>query len=595
MRILILHYDADPAHTRLTTRQHVRALEACGSRVQTIYWNMYYGVPSWLKSLSRHVDAILLHTTLLCSRWFDTNSFKSLNANLRWVSDCECIKVAIPQDEYDRPEVLDEWLHELGVSVVFSNFGDDQQKLLYPLMKEKATFYKCLTGYIDQNMEKAFKPRVLPVDVRPYDLVYRARRLPYWFGRHGQLKHRVAEVFAERAGAHGIKCDISTREEDAIVGERWLDFLASGKAVIGCEGGTSVLDRGGAIRVQIKALLQADPELSFEEVSSRLPADWDGYQFFAISPRHFEAVVTKTCQILVEGSYDGVLVPNTHYIPLRRDLSNVDEVLEQIQDLDLVRGIVERAYRDICLSGRFGYQRLAEDLVLAIERRKSQSAEAPVRRSGGMMWSVGAGASRVSAGLQWLHWKAAPLLEEVRHTWLFLRHQLAGLVRGYIAARSILSDKVLRALLVRFMRHGKIRQEVKFLRLVEDLMKVALLRQALAGRVPGLSGINIGVCYDPHQGLLLFRSREAAGPRSNGMSVSEEGGYPLQPANGRFLRRILWDHSAIDSYIFCPVFRFTRVAILLGPQGVHEFQALEAFAGCFQEETWLAFVPSNLE
>ena len=38
-----------------------------------------------------------------------------------------------------------------------------------------------------------------------------------------------------------------------------------------------------------------------------MPRGWDSYAFFAISPRHLEAVITKTAQVLVEGRYSGVL------------------------------------------------------------------------------------------------------------------------------------------------------------------------------------------------------------------------------------------------------------------------------------------------
>ena len=51
-------------------------------------------------------------------------------------------------------------------------------------------------------------------------------------------------------------------------------------------------------------------------------------QLFAISPRHLEACATRTCQVLVEGEYSGVLRPGEHYIPVRKDLSNLDDVLE---------------------------------------------------------------------------------------------------------------------------------------------------------------------------------------------------------------------------------------------------------------------------
>ena len=42
-----------------------------------------------------------------------------------------------------------------------------------------------------------------------------------------------------------------------------------------------------------------------------MPSGWDSYAFFAISPRHLEAVITKTAQVLVEGRYSGVLEPES--------------------------------------------------------------------------------------------------------------------------------------------------------------------------------------------------------------------------------------------------------------------------------------------
>jgi len=101
----------------------------------------------------------------------------------------------------------------------------------------------------------------------------------------------------------------------------------SGRAVIGAESGSSVLDARGEIQRRIGRLLAEQPGLSFEEVDAQMPDGWDSYAFFAMSPRHLEAVITKTAQVLVEGRYSGVLEPGRHYIPLRRDLANLDEAL----------------------------------------------------------------------------------------------------------------------------------------------------------------------------------------------------------------------------------------------------------------------------
>jgi hypothetical protein len=140
----------------------------------------------------------------------------------------------------------------------------------------------------------------------------------------------------------------------------------SGRAVIGCESGVSVLDARGEIQRRVARLLADQPNLTFDEIDAQMPSGWDSYAFFAIGPRHLEAVTTKTAQVLVEGRYSGVLEPERHYIPVRRDLSNVDEALERLRDVEAVEAMTERAYRDVYLSGRNNLRVLADQLCAEI-------------------------------------------------------------------------------------------------------------------------------------------------------------------------------------------------------------------------------------
>src|SRR3546814_21071578 len=51
-----------------------------------------------------------------------------------------------------------------------------------------------------------------------------------------------------------------------------------------------------------------------------------------ISSRHFDAIGTATCQILLEGRYNDILTPDVHYIRLASDLSNISEVMGTFRD-----------------------------------------------------------------------------------------------------------------------------------------------------------------------------------------------------------------------------------------------------------------------
>ncbi len=594
MRILILYWHEGPDDLRLGVRQHLHSLDGSKNKHQIVYWNAFYGVPSWLESLP-DIDAVVLHALLLCMRASEPPGvLGDLKEKLRWVRSLDCAKIAIPQDEYDHSELLDEWLWELDVTAIFSIFGEEYRSLFYPMMSEKATFYRCLTGYIDAGAARDYASMLPPVNERPYDIVYRATRLPYWFGRHGELKHRISYVVAERARARGLRCDISTRAEDTLIGKKWLEFLGSGRTVIGCESGSSVLDRRGRIRAQIEDIRKAHPRSSFEEVSNMMPKGWDDHEFFAISPRHFEAVITKTCQVLVEGSYSGVFEPDRHYIPLKRDLSNVDEVLDQIQDCELVRGIVERAYKDIYLSGRYTYQRFAGDIEAAAEQLIAHRRR-PARNSrqvhSRIAWALGSAGARVlNAGILV---RAARATVKAAVSWRWARHQVVCLEKGYLALRLILGEPTVRKLLVQYMRHRELRRKVRLDLLLGDLLKLCLLQFASAGKVPTLPSVSVEVRFQDGEGALEFRSRLEATTPENGSGKLADGESLLSIEKDRPLKRILWDHSAIATHILYPISRSKLVPIFLGSNGVHEFQVLTEFARYFPRETWQALFPSR--
>ena len=86
-------------------------------------------------------------------------------------------------------------------------------------------------------------------------------------------------------------------------------------------------------------------------------------QLFAISPRHLEACATKTCQVLVEGSYNGILTAGEHFIELKKDFSNIHLVLDKIKEDKQREHIVNRAYKDIVQSGKYSYNNFVKDVM----------------------------------------------------------------------------------------------------------------------------------------------------------------------------------------------------------------------------------------
>ena len=68
-----------------------------------------------------------------------------------------------------------------------------------------------------------------------------------------------------------------------------------------------------------------------------------------ISGRNVEAGATKTVQILFEGEYGGYFRPDTHYIPMKKDFTNFDEVIDKFSDSSYSSQIAANAY-DLVMS-----------------------------------------------------------------------------------------------------------------------------------------------------------------------------------------------------------------------------------------------------
>jgi hypothetical protein len=475
--VLVLNWFPKSQQMRQSVWQHQHALD--GGPDQVVYHNAADDAPRWLRALPW--DAVLLHTVFLCARWVD--EFPIFRRRFAWIADLRCPKIAIPQDEYDHSDVLDEWLEELGTTHILSCFGADAYPELYPRMHRRAEFHRVLTGYIDRRTAEAQARTIRPLSDRPKDIVYRALRLPYWFGSHGASKHRIADVVDEHARRRGLATDISTRWEDTIY-SGWLEFLASSRATIGVESGSSVLDRRGEIRAQIGGLLRGNPEATFDEVDTRLPPGWDSYHFFAVSPRHLEAVVTKTAQILVRGSYSDVLEPDAHYIPLDANFGNVEEALDTLEDDKAVQAMIDRAYDEIYRSGRYDLERYAELLrslfAGSASHRIPASAVQRVDELQGAARDTRARGVRSASRAARAGARAAVGLRPSEH-----RGGLPGrgsvvpqLRRAEMAARAALRTSARRRLILGYITHRRWR-EVAPRELLRDAVRLAALDAAV--------------------------------------------------------------------------------------------------------------------
>ncbi|MGQ0811535.1 MAG: glycosyltransferase family protein [Nitrospiraceae bacterium] len=146
---------------------------------------------------------------------------------------------------------------------------------------------------------------------------------------------------------------------------QWVIFLNQCKGIVGAESGTYYLEKDDRTQQAIAQYVRQVPESSFEDIYTRF---FKGYpnpvSGKAVSSRHFEPIGTKTCQILLEGNYNGILKADEHYISIKKDFSNVAEALQRFHDHSYRQHMVNRAHDYVFDQHTYGHR--VESLLRAI-------------------------------------------------------------------------------------------------------------------------------------------------------------------------------------------------------------------------------------
>jgi hypothetical protein len=453
------------------------------------------------------------------------------------------LKIQFIQDDYRR--VHDMWhrMRELGVDVLFTLVPEReldavwQQSVLAGVRR-----LTTLAGFVPINATRF--PR-MPLDARPVDVGYRGRVLPPWLGVLGQEKAWIAQGFQARAGAVRLRHDIAWTEDARIYGEDWFDFIASCRVTLGTESGSTITDFDGTLERRTMAFMETNPDADFWQIHSALLAPFEGnVKMNVISPRIFEAIALKTGLVLFPGEYSGVLQPEKHYIPLNKNFSNFDEVVEKIRDTPSLQDRIENAYSDVVESGLYSYQRLAEAFDQAI-------LEAGARKR----------APRVA-----FRYRAALAEQRMRSLSINRPGSLPRKTAHILAtARLVASDARVLTVLWQYVLHRRVRRSVDLRALLIDLTRIAILRRSHAGRLTAGAAFTTTAADDPATGGVQLVS-----------IITPAEAHP--PRNVRF--PLTWNHAALGDSFVVPLSRWHWSQVSVGAHGgcVHEFTALHAIA-----------------
>ncbi|MHC2434435.1 hypothetical protein [Bradyrhizobium sp. USDA 4451] len=306
-------------------------------------------------------DALVIHFSVRMPFETMSPSFVEL------VSNFDGPKVLLIQDEYDMPRKACALIRKLGVDTIFTTVPRPLVEKFYPPDElPNVKFRPCLTGYVPDELPFEL---ARPLSERRLWLAYRGRKLPIWYGQLGLEKSTIAQRMKSECAARNVPHDIEWEEDKRVNGPAWFNFMTDARAMLGTESGANVMDAWGDIRNAVQTMAREHPELSDDELYSNVVAPHENnVSMGQMSPKFFEAIGLKTGLVLFEGSYSNVIRPDEHYIPLRKDYKNLDDVLKRLADVTGLQDMVDRTYHEVIESGAYGYDRFVGDIDDAIEQ-----------------------------------------------------------------------------------------------------------------------------------------------------------------------------------------------------------------------------------
>lgn len=221
-------------------------------------------------------------------------------------------------------------------------------------------------------------------------------------------RNRILDLFRIRGPERGLTVDISDSRFNR---DDWAVFLNTCKATVSTEAGTWFLERDDATVNAIRAyvlsrtkggiviandsklrrfghklpwwarefarrIMRAGPVRHESLVNEAVPPQDILTRFFAgrprpathgkcISSRHFDAIGTKTCQIMIKGRFNDILEADKHYIAVDEDLSQFDVAIERFRDPTVRRKMADEAYGHIMAGHTYAHRAAQVYQVLA--------------------------------------------------------------------------------------------------------------------------------------------------------------------------------------------------------------------------------------
>lgn len=326
-----------------------------------------------LEELENYDAVIIFYSVRVCVPGHLSPSFEEA------LSQYQGHKILMIQDDYDNTEETRKTIERLGIKTVYTVVPQPFVDKVYPQERfPDVDFFSIMTGYISDEMKNY--PNRVPMSERKVMIGYRGRDIGYWYGNLAREKLEIGIKMKKICREKELCVDIEWEADKRIYSEDWLKWLSSCKATLGTESGSNIFDDTGELKRLVEEEQSKNPQVSYEEVFEKYLKPYEGIvKMNQISPKMFEAISLKVALILYEGEYSGILKPNVHYIPLKKDFSNIEEVLKTLEDNEYLQNLVDNAYENIMTDYKLSYQWLIEYIDVYIDseflRRQSENRD----------------------------------------------------------------------------------------------------------------------------------------------------------------------------------------------------------------------------
>ena len=355
MNIYILYEDTTYINT---VRDYLGSFKKYSKN--NIYYVNYKNKEDIIKMSQSKPDAIIIFYSLI-HRLGLSYTKKSCRLIVNTLSNISCMKACIIQDEYYDTNRIINFLKFININIIFTCIPDKYIKKIYHNL-QNVQYHHILTGYIPELKQKEF----IKIKDRKIDIFYRGKLMHYIYGDLGQDKMNIGIKMKEYC-SNILNCNIEWNNEKRIYGDDWFKYLENSRVTLGTESGSNIFDCNGSLIKKInkyikvpnsksRSLKDMKTSYSYEHIRYKFKMKEGNINMGQISPKMFEAICHKTGLVMFEGGYSGILKPNIHYIPLKKNFSNINDVILKIKDNEYLQNMVDKTYEDIVKSEKYSYK-----------------------------------------------------------------------------------------------------------------------------------------------------------------------------------------------------------------------------------------------